>query len=110
MYVNQKQRWVIWAMGCLLLGILAYPPWWWSEAYAWDYVKGVSSCFASHKYYGGKYYDWYFAPPPHSLGRSDCGFDFGIEYWRWATEIGLVVIVGGGLLWVVKDRRPSTHG
>lgn len=103
MVLNQKQRWVILAAGCIILFMIVFPPWWWrGTSDIWGlgvYGKSPPDCGGATSYE----YRWFFSPPEHYVGK-DCGIVSGIEYHRLIAGLGLVLIVGVGLLWVLKDR------
>ncbi|MGA2213098.1 MAG: hypothetical protein ABSH31_07460 [Bryobacteraceae bacterium] len=160
-HLNQRQRWAIWVTGAVLLGILVFPPWWWSKSefnvfqgrtpketvdafidvlrqqgdegnsarlafrqLQKKYPKGADDRtllkelqaldplkypFASKSALkaGGLRVDWFFNRPKHGY---DAGgyYESGIEYKRWGTETALVLVLGGGLLWVLKTQPSSS--
>lgn len=112
--LNLKQRWVIWAMGTALLLVLVYPPWW----YSWTVYEHAtqhpqtsghidwSLAFREPKplaHIEGVEWNWFFSKPLGPGGEDDHN-EFGLEYKRWATEVVLVLTVGGGMIWALKEN------
>lgn len=106
MAINQKQRWVLWVMWCTLLVIVVFPPRWWVNV---ERSRGSTPCPAflleglGEK--RGHYYDWFFN---RRVADSEVCEWSGLDYWRWSTEVGLLIAIGGGLFLVLKGPR-HTH-
>jgi hypothetical protein len=90
-------------MWCLLLVILVFPPRWSVNV---QRSSGSVPCPAilivGLGEMRGHYYDWVFNQRVPDPGVCEWS---GIDYWRWATEAGLLIAMGGSLLWVLKDRN-----
>ncbi len=107
--LSMKQRWVVWFCGLGVLVSLLFPPWWLEET--WD--NDTPQRHYGTQVFRGRARRWLFNPPGEVdlklvVGQANNDrFTRGIAYPELAFEIAAILILGAGLLWVVRDERAN---
>ncbi|SPF56446.1 hypothetical protein SBA4_860025 [Candidatus Sulfopaludibacter sp. SbA4] len=104
---NVRQRWCIWLTGVALLASVLFPPWWWRtdprNPFDTLWHKDSEHNSSDFQIDQGKRRSWLFDPP--EAPASVYSFQRGIVVPELSAQIAVMLILGAGLLWVLKNDR-----
>jgi hypothetical protein len=97
MFWNRQQKFVMWAAGFVLLGMLLFPPWWWNAV---DLFPAFNPALPE-RHNSGRFYRFILDPPV--TPDQSLLFYSGIDYVRWLIPMGAVCCLAAGVVWALRD-------